>query len=80
MTRNSKTPGTTGACICAKRYFKCDCQISTKTQAVQPRPGTALSAFLKRYEIELREYAELTGDRVALRHAEYCAALLEVSP
>jgi hypothetical protein len=36
-----------------------------------------LTAFLKRHERELRDYHEQTGDRIALHHAEFCAALLE---
>ncbi len=50
---------------------------SRKTTLTRPVPGTALTAFLKRHERELRDYHEQTGDRIALHHAEFCAALLE---
>lgn len=48
-----------------------------RTNQQRPVPGTALTAFLKRHERDLRDYHDQTGDRIALSHAEMCCALLE---
>lgn len=51
----------------------------TTTDGATPQPpfmGTALTAFLRRYEQDLVAYAEATGDRTAERMADSCAFLL----
>ena len=75
--KKSKATAVTVACSCSVPCPLCECKLTTTAPLKQPRPDADLATALRKFESELRDYHEESGDRVALRDAECCAALLE---
>lgn len=76
MTKNDKTPVAAGVCHCAEPCLICACKSTTPAPAKQPRPGTALAAFLRRYRAELDAWHKHHGDRRSQGLIDCCTALL----
>ena len=75
-TRNDKTPVAPGVCLCAEPCLICACKPTTLAPAKQPRPGTALCAYLRRYRAELDTWQQHHGDRQSQELIDCCTALL----
>jgi hypothetical protein len=76
MTRNDKTPVAAGVCHCAETCLVCECKLTIPAPEKQPRPGTALCSFLRRYRAELDAWGEQHGDRQSGGLIDCCTALL----
>ena len=68
-------PARGNSCNCSKPGIACHCKdIPQKFQ--QPKMGSALRSFLKRYAADLQPYAESTGDVIAAKLVDCCGFLL----
>lgn len=63
-------------CGCMKPCLVCECNFTTTTPTTQPRPGTALCAYLRRFLGELDAWHEHHGDRQTQGIVDCCTVLL----
>lgn len=74
--RNDKTPVAAGVCHHVEASFLNAKQFITPGPQTQPRPGTALCAYLRRFLGELDAWHEHYGDRQTQGLIDCCTVLL----
>lgn len=75
-SRNDKTPVAAQVCQCAEPCNLCVCKSIKTAPSKQPRPGTALCAYLRRFRGELDVWHEHYGDRQTQGLIDCCTVLL----